>query len=555
MLNKLVVDIATYTKGVDPLPLHDASVQLMILKVDDLFTRNGKILVNSGMPIAAYHWIDPTLDANQQVADTLGILRSSGLPVLAIFADFEQWWSKWDEWHRAIRKTLAWNLVSRFSPGKISSHAKQVFEGFAASEWKTIGYTRASFVAEFAPGAVAWMPQYRWWLAHYLEFGKQQLSWADLKANILPRVNFSPALPPGVTQDKVVGHQFTGDELSLPGLYGNIMRTEFSEVDVNLFDEQFLAEIGAIPQPKPLPEAQYEAVVTASPTLRVRSGPGTSFEHLYSLKKGEPVELTEITEGWGKIRSFGEEWCSAEFLEIVTAAVQPTEDENEPIEVVEPVVVNFPGVTYRAERRFNANCHLLIIDMDGKRFHVTPFTGFKPVSQVARALGAQIVVNGDGWKGNRIPMSIAASDGSFYQRSQKDFRPWVNISRNNQVTFAWRNPSNLFNAVSGDRFLIQNGRYNQAINNVSKDPRTALGFIPPKRLVLLVADGRMPASAGLSFREIATIFLELGVTTAINLDGGGSSAMWINNRIVNVPIDQDIPGKERLVANHLCVFI
>lgn len=555
MLNKLVVDIAHYTKGVNPVPLHDASVQLIILKVDDLFVRNANIFVNSGMPIAAYHWIDPTQDADQQVDNTLNILRSSGLPVKAIFADFEQWWSNWDQWHRAILKTLAWNLVSRFNANKLSSHAKQVFERFAASEWKTFGYTRASFVTEYAPEASSWMPEYRWWLAHYLDFGKQELSWDDLKANLLPQVNFSPALPPEVTQDKIVGHQFTGDELALPGLYGNPMRTEFARADVNLFDEQFLAEIEAVPDPQPLPEKQYEAVVTASPSLRVRSGPSTNFDHLYSLRRGEAVELTEITEGWGKIRSYGEEWCSADFLRIVTATIPDTDDENEPIEVVDPVVVNFPGVDYQAVRRFNANCHLMIIDMAGKRFHVTPFTGFKPVSQVAQALGAQIVVNGDGWKGNRIPMSIAASDGSFYQRSQKDFRPWVNISQNNQVTFAWRRPSNLFNAVSGDRFLIQNGRYNQAIRNVSKDPRTALGFIPPNKLVLLVADGRMPASAGLSFREIATIFLELGVTTAINLDGGGSSAMWINNRIVNVPIDEGIPGKERLVANHLCVFI
>lgn len=94
----------------------------------------------------------------------------------------------------------------------------------------------------------------------------------------------------------------------------------------------------------------------------------------------------------------------------------------------------------------------------------------------------------------------------------------------------------------------------EANTNLTKDPRTALGFIPPGRLVLLVADGRTTASAGLSFREITTIFLELGVTTAINLDGGGSSAMWIKDRIVNVPIDQGIPGKERAVANHLCIL-
>src|SRR5687767_15054928 len=130
MLNKLVVDIVRYTEGVDPIPLHEASVQLMILKVDDFFERNGRIFTNAGMPIAAYHWIDPTRDAAQQVAESLAVIRSSNLPVLAVFADFEQYWSNWSQWYLAIQKRLAWNLVSRFGSDKLSAHAKQVFEAF-----------------------------------------------------------------------------------------------------------------------------------------------------------------------------------------------------------------------------------------------------------------------------------------------------------------------------------------------------------------------------------------------------------------------------------------
>jgi hypothetical protein len=552
VFNRLVVDIAHYAKGIDPLPLHEANVQLVILKVDDLFLRNARLLVNAGMPVAAYHWIDPTVVAGQQATSTLKILHASKLPVVAIFADFEQWWSNWDEWNRANQNKLPWEMVSRFSGAKLSSHAKKVFERFAASRWKTFGYTRASFVREHAPKAGSWMPQYRWWLADYLSLGKQALTWDRLQTEILPRVTFFPELPPGISEAGVIGHQFTGDELSLPGLYENYERAQASAADLSLFDEHFLGEIGAVPDPQPLPAKQYDAVVTASPSLRVRSGPGLTFEHLYSLSRGEAVELSEIRDGWGKLRSFSEEWCSAEYLEIITATVPPVDDEDEPIE--EPVEVDFPGVTYQAVRRFNANCHILVIELAGKRFHVTPFTGFRTVSQAARQLGAQIVINGDTWD-QRVPSSIAASDGVFYQRQQKDYRPWINISRDNQVTFAWRKPANLYNAVSGDRYLIQDGKYNEAITNITKDPRTAVGLIPPGRLVLLVADGRSSASAGLSFREAATIFQELGVTTAINLDGGGSSALWIKNRIVNVPIDEGLPGKERAVANHLCVFI
>jgi exopolysaccharide biosynthesis protein len=74
-------------------------------------------------------------------------------------------------------------------------------------------------------------------------------------------------------------------------------------------------------------------------------------------------------------------------------------------------------------------------------------------------------------------------------------------------------------------------------------------------LILIVADGRTSASQGLSFRELGYLFEEYDTKTAINLDGGGSSALWIKDHIVNVPIDRGVPGQERAVANHLCIFI
>ena len=111
----------------------------MILKADDQFQCNGTALVNSGMPIAAYHWIDPTKDPHRQIADTWNLLRQSELPVLAIFLDFEQWWSRWGQWYRAIQNKLAWGRVKQFRSRKLSDHARQVFEGFASMGWKTFG--------------------------------------------------------------------------------------------------------------------------------------------------------------------------------------------------------------------------------------------------------------------------------------------------------------------------------------------------------------------------------------------------------------------------------
>jgi SH3-like domain-containing protein len=571
MLNKLVVDIAYYNKGVDPSPLHDASVQLVILKVDNWFERNGKILADSGMPIAAYHWIDPTKDAERQVSDTLRDIRESGLPVLAVFADFEQWWSRWDEWYRAIRREIAWELVSRFRGNRLSRHARDVFKAFEDAGVKTFGYTRASFVNEFAPQATNWIANYRWWLAHYITVEPQVLTWADLKTRILPRVDFLPARPPGLSQDKVIGHQFTGDKLSLPGLYGDTQRTRYAAADVNLFDDGFLQEIGAVPSPQSLPDLLHEAIVTASPRLNVRSGPSTSFPILYKLMYGTPVEITELRDGWARLRTIQEAWCSATYLEIESEPtpvppppvdvepVTPVPIEPEAPEIPEVVDVNLPGVTYQRMKRYNANCHILVIDPSNVRFHVTRYRGLKTVSHIARSLNADIVVNGDGWGTAGYPNSIAASEGKVYQKKQYHFRPWINISRNNKITFDhnWRRwKKKLYNTISGDRYLIdKNGEYMYGIRATNKDPRTAAGVTRDGKLILIVADGRTQESQGLSFRELGYLLEEFGAQTAINLDGGGSTALWIKDGIVNIPIDRGVPGQERAVANHLCIFV
>jgi exopolysaccharide biosynthesis protein len=68
---------------------------------------------------------------------------------------------------------------------------------------------------------------------------------------------------------------------------------------------------------------------------------------------------------------------------------------------------------------------------------------------------------------------------------------------------------------------------------------------------LVVADGRREGVPGLTLPELARLMDDLGACTAVNLDGGGSSAMWVRDRIVNQPSDLI----ERPVANHLAVVV
>jgi exopolysaccharide biosynthesis protein len=82
-------------------------------------------------------------------------------------------------------------------------------------------------------------------------------------------------------------------------------------------------------------------------------------------------------------------------------------------------------------------------------------------------------------------------------------------------------------------------------------PRTAVGLSADRRsLLLVVADGRREDAQGPTLPELAALLVEVGACTAVNLDGGGSSALWLGDRIVNRPSDL----VERPVANHLAVI-
>ena len=84
----------------------------------------------------------------------------------------------------------------------------------------------------------------------------------------------------------------------------------------------------------------------------------------------------------------------------------------------------------------------------------------------------------------------------------------------------------------------------------ARHPRTAIGFDGAGNILwLVVVDGRQAQrSAGMSLPELADLLLALGAGEALNLDGGGSTAMSLRGRVVNRPSDE---RGERTVANSL----
>ncbi|MCR5056245.1 MAG: phosphodiester glycosidase family protein [Clostridia bacterium] len=73
--------------------------------------------------------------------------------------------------------------------------------------------------------------------------------------------------------------------------------------------------------------------------------------------------------------------------------------------------------------------------------------------------------------------------------------------------------------------------------HTSSNPRTAIAEIEPNHYLFVVSDGRISTSEGLSLYDLAQFLRSLGAVQAYNLDGGGSSTMYFNGRIVNKPVN------------------
>jgi exopolysaccharide biosynthesis protein len=89
-------------------------------------------------------------------------------------------------------------------------------------------------------------------------------------------------------------------------------------------------------------------------------------------------------------------------------------------------------------------------------------------------------------------------------------------------------------------------------NAEARHPRTAVAFSrDSSTLWLVTVDGRTAASVGMTTTELADFLRTLGAWNALNFDGGGSTAMVIGGRVVNVPSDRT---GEREVGNALLLI-
>jgi hypothetical protein len=250
----------------------------------------------------------------------------------------------------------------------------------------------------------------------------------------------------------------------------------------------------------------------------------------------------------------------------------------------------YDGVIYRRVVRFFPRpmiAHVLTVDTKEKgiEFLVTPpdSEGETPLkarttSQFLEEFNLQVAINGGGFSpwwsrspadyyphvGDPIaPSGFTASNGKVYWADDEEegVLPALFISRRNVLSFN-NKPNKVHSAISGDRMIVIKGEVAPNLGDPELQPRTAIGINRNGRyLYLIVVDGRQPFySEGVTFTELAELFIDQGAFMAMSLDGGGSSTMVVEDddgrpKILSSPIDRYIPGTERPVGTHFGIYI
>ena len=263
----------------------------------------------------------------------------------------------------------------------------------------------------------------------------------------------------------------------------------------------------------------------------------------------------------------------------------------------ETVTRPFVGVTHIQRTETAFNLHLIRIDLDapGIRFQLTgPGGSRETVRQTTldflTSVGAQVAVNGHFFApypstdSESFLIGLAASEGVVYSSFESPVQsyalvasaPALHIDASNHASIVGPGyAGDLWTAVSGSAQIVTDGVVTVPIYrddahpeglltpgsysntrpwyNVP-NPRTVIGLSADKRAVFLVTADR---AAAFTVTDLAALLAcEYGVHDALNLDGGGSTTLVMQNpstgagEVINTPSG----GAARAVASSLAVF-
>jgi exopolysaccharide biosynthesis protein len=226
------------------------------------------------------------------------------------------------------------------------------------------------------------------------------------------------------------------------------------------------------------------------------------------------------------------------------------------------------GVEYQRFHQEAMDVHVTRIDLTNPKIRVVASREDDrglTVSDFARKNKALVAINADYFDQKMNPSGIALGPcGVWKGTKDNERRGVVAVGSGRAAIFPPKEvlaePEEwMSSAIAGWPMLVANCTALTATELPGSDgftrsphPRTAVGVSEDgTTMYWVVADGRREGVPGLTLAKLARFMKdELGTCAAMNLDGGGSSAMWLGDAIVNQPSDKS----ERKVADHLAVI-
>ena len=181
-------------------------------------------------------------------------------------------------------------------------------------------------------------------------------------------------------------------------------------------------------------------------------------------------------------------------------------------------------------------------------------------SRQASTVGAILAINGDYYGAQE--RGYVLRNGVLYRSSAKRNTDALVIGTDGHFSIVSESSTsaeelqsaNAWQVLTFGPALVEDGEVTVSAGeevgrSMQSNPRTAIGEIDAGHYLLVVTDGRTSQSAGLSLQELAEVMQSLGAKVAYNLDGGGSSTMVFQGRVVNQPTTNGRSIQERGVSD------
>lgn len=186
-------------------------------------------------------------------------------------------------------------------------------------------------------------------------------------------------------------------------------------------------------------------------------------------------------------------------------------------------------------------------------------------SAIAESVGAVLAINGDFYGSQQAGYVIR--NGVLYRSSAKSGAEDLMIRadgsfaiiQETEITAQELLEGGAQNVFSFGPALIENGEISVSEDDEvgrakTSNPRTAIAALGELHYLFVVSDGRTAESEGLTLYELAVFLQGKAAQTAYNLDGGGSSTMVFNGRVVNNPTTSGRGTKERSVSDIVYIW-